>query len=190
MYYSWFIVVLVQILIQRFLPTFWRLKWFNLWWLPSMFSFLTSLRFGGRECGFPVPQEAIHQFDGILPAQHSLCGDDNLQIHFADLERQSGLVPPVNWTTAVQNYISLKSFRNIYSCMVLQHTCLCYLCHWVAWSAKCREYSCCMNCIKHFFVLHLLQLFAINIVMGKLIMLLGKGNTDLRTHSCMTFKEI
>ncbi|XP_049926248.1 uncharacterized protein LOC126406111 isoform X1 [Epinephelus moara] len=57
-------------------------------------------RFGGRECGFPVPQEALHQFNGILPAQHSLCGDDNLQIHFADLERQSGLVPPVNWTTA------------------------------------------------------------------------------------------
>ena len=56
-----------------------------------------------------MPQEAIHQFDDILPAQHNLCGDDNLQIHFADLERQSGLVPPVNWTTAVQNYISLKN---------------------------------------------------------------------------------
>ena len=36
-------------------------------------------------------------------------GDDNLQIQFADLERKSGLVPPVNWTTAVQNYISLKN---------------------------------------------------------------------------------
>lgn len=75
----------------------------------SIFSFLTGLRFVGRECGFPVPQKALHQFDGILPGQHSLCGDDNLKIRFADLERQSALVPPVNWTTAVQNDISLKN---------------------------------------------------------------------------------
>ena len=30
-----------------------------------MFSFLTGLSFGGRECEFPVPQEVIRQFDGI-----------------------------------------------------------------------------------------------------------------------------
>ena len=70
------------------------------------FGFLTGLRFDGRECGFPESQEALHQFDDILPAQCSMCGDDNLKIHFVDLERQSRLAPPVNWTTAVENYIS------------------------------------------------------------------------------------
>ncbi|AWP12639.1 putative fibrinogen C domain-containing protein 1-like [Scophthalmus maximus] len=75
----------------------------------SKYQIAFSLMFVGRECGFPVPQKALHQFDGILPGQHSLGGDDNLKIRFADLERQSALVPPVNWTTAVQNDISLKN---------------------------------------------------------------------------------
>ncbi|XP_053274006.1 uncharacterized protein LOC128436266 [Pleuronectes platessa] len=70
-------------------------------------------RFDGRECGFPVSQEALHQFDDLLPAPRSLCGDVDLQSHFADLERQSGLALPVNWTTAVVNYISLKNMSGL-----------------------------------------------------------------------------
>nr|XP_023008579.1 uncharacterized protein LOC106674987 [Maylandia zebra] len=70
-------------------------------------------RYGGRECGFQVPQDILHQFDDILPAQYSLCGDDNLQVHFTNLERQSELPRPVNWTTAVENYITLKNMTGL-----------------------------------------------------------------------------
>ncbi|KAF1379030.1 hypothetical protein PFLUV_G00196960 [Perca fluviatilis] len=70
-------------------------------------------RFGGRECGFPVSQDALHQFDDILPAQRSLCGDGNLEMHFAEMEQQSGLAPSLNWTTAVENYISLKDISGL-----------------------------------------------------------------------------
>ncbi|KAL4008606.1 hypothetical protein ACER0C_002458 [Sarotherodon galilaeus] len=70
-------------------------------------------RYGGRECGFQVPQEILHQFDHILPAQYSLCGDDNLQVHFTNSERQSELPQPVNWTTAVENYITLKNMTGL-----------------------------------------------------------------------------
>ncbi|CAI5677978.1 unnamed protein product [Oreochromis niloticus] len=70
-------------------------------------------RYGGRQCGFQVPQEILHQFDDILPAQYSLCGDDNLQVHFTNLERQSELPRPVNWTTAVENYITLKNMTGL-----------------------------------------------------------------------------
>ncbi|XP_034068662.1 uncharacterized protein LOC117544015 isoform X5 [Gymnodraco acuticeps] len=72
-------------------------------------------RFGGRECGFPVSWEALHHFDGIMQAssQYNLCGDENLEMHFVDLQRRSGLAPPVNWTAAVQNYISMKNMSGV-----------------------------------------------------------------------------
>ncbi|XP_034094533.1 uncharacterized protein LOC117561334 isoform X2 [Gymnodraco acuticeps] len=72
-------------------------------------------RFGGRECGFPVSWEALHHFDGIMQAssQYNLCGDENLEMHFVDLQRRSGLAPPVNWTAAVQNYISMKNISGV-----------------------------------------------------------------------------
>ena len=60
-----------------------------------------------------MSQEALHQFDDLLPAQRSLCGDVDLQSHYADLERQRGLALPVNWTTAVVNYISLKNMSGL-----------------------------------------------------------------------------
>ena len=56
-----------------------------------------------------MSKEALHQFDDLLRAQRSLCGDVNLQNHFADLERHSGLALPVNSTTAVVNCITLKN---------------------------------------------------------------------------------
>nr|XP_055036971.1 uncharacterized protein LOC129424369 [Misgurnus anguillicaudatus] len=70
-------------------------------------------RFNARDCGFPVSQEVLQEFEDILPEQRSLCGDDNLQVHFANLQTQSRLAPPVNWTTAVENYISLKNMSGL-----------------------------------------------------------------------------
>ncbi|KAI4828668.1 hypothetical protein KUCAC02_022747, partial [Chaenocephalus aceratus] len=71
--------------------------------------------FGGRECGFPVSWEALHHFDGIMQAssQYNLCGDENLEMHFVDLQRRSGLAPPGNWTAAVQNYISMTNMSGV-----------------------------------------------------------------------------
>ncbi|KAI7789248.1 hypothetical protein IRJ41_004186 [Triplophysa rosa] len=66
-------------------------------------------RFNARECGFPVSEEVLREFENILPAQRSLCGDDNLHLDFKNSQRLGGLVPPVNWTDAVENYIILKS---------------------------------------------------------------------------------
>ncbi|XP_056106311.1 uncharacterized protein LOC130084836 [Rhinichthys klamathensis goyatoka] len=71
-------------------------------------------RFDARDCGFPVSQEVIQDFEDILPPpQPSRCGDGNLQVRFADLERQSGLSPPVNWINAVENYITLKNMSGL-----------------------------------------------------------------------------
>ena len=80
-----------------------------------MFQCMTGLRFGGRECGFPVSWEALHHFDGIMQAssQYNLCGDENLEMHFVDLQRRSGLAPPGNWTAAVQNYMSMKNMSGV-----------------------------------------------------------------------------
>ncbi len=60
-----------------------------------------------------MSQEVIQEFEDILPPQRSLCGDGNLQVHFSDLQRQSGLSPPVNWITAVENYITLKNMSGL-----------------------------------------------------------------------------
>ncbi|KAF3844484.1 hypothetical protein F7725_007647 [Dissostichus mawsoni] len=62
-----------------------------------------------------VSWEALHHFDGIMQAssQYNLCGDENLEMHFVDLQRRSGLAPPVNWTAAVQNYISMKNMSGV-----------------------------------------------------------------------------
>ncbi|XP_039866540.1 uncharacterized protein LOC120720815 isoform X2 [Simochromis diagramma] len=81
--------------------------------IESWWSSFRKQRYGGRQCGFQVPQDILHQFDDILPAQYSLCGDDNLQVHFTNLERQSELPRPVNWTTAVENYITLKNMTGL-----------------------------------------------------------------------------
>ncbi|XP_067301218.1 uncharacterized protein [Pseudorasbora parva] len=70
-------------------------------------------RFDARDCGFPVSQEVIQEFEDILPLQRSLCGDGNLQVHFENLQRQNGLYPPVNWITAVENYITLKNLSGL-----------------------------------------------------------------------------
>ncbi len=60
-----------------------------------------------------MSQEVIQEFEDILPLQCSLCGDSNLQVHFSNLQRQSGLSPPVNWITAVENFITLKNMSRL-----------------------------------------------------------------------------
>ncbi|KAG9263170.1 hypothetical protein AMEX_G23174 [Astyanax mexicanus] len=72
-----------------------------------------SERFSGRNCGFAVSQLTLNQFDTMVPDHFSLCGDDNHQNHFEELQRQSGLTAPTDWTEAVEHYITLKSLTGV-----------------------------------------------------------------------------
>lgn len=81
--------------------------------MSSLLCFLCGLRFGGRDCGFPVDPQVLQEFKDLLPPTNSLCGDANLQAYFANLERQSQLVPPINWPAAVDNYIRLKEMAGL-----------------------------------------------------------------------------
>lgn len=58
-------------------------------------------RFGGSECGFPVCQEELAEF--AVEPTCSPCGDDNLQEHFGELQRQSGLMQSLTWESCVEN---------------------------------------------------------------------------------------
>lgn len=80
---KWRTIALVIILTWLFVG--WKDQFVVTWLI--VFQFLTGLRF---KCGFSESQEALHHFGDTLPALCSLCDDDNLQIHFADLERQNG----------------------------------------------------------------------------------------------------
>ncbi|CAL8241411.1 unnamed protein product [Gadus morhua 'NCC'] len=70
-------------------------------------------RFGGRDCGFQVDPQVLQEFKDLLPPTNSLCGDDDLQAYFANLERQSQLAPPINWPAAVDNYLALKEMAGL-----------------------------------------------------------------------------
>lgn len=50
-------------------------------------------QFGGTDCGFTVSQEELGEF--MAESTYSPCGDDHLQAHFEDLQRQSGLMQPL-----------------------------------------------------------------------------------------------
>lgn len=56
--------------------------------------------------------ESLNEFKSLRPAPHSPCGDNDLQIHFEDLQRQNGLALPVSWVTA-ENYITIKSLSGV-----------------------------------------------------------------------------
>lgn len=68
-------------------------------------------RFNGTECGFPISQDDLNQF--LAEPTLSMCGDDQLQAKFEELQRQGNLSTPQNWVTGVENYITLKNMAEI-----------------------------------------------------------------------------
>ncbi|KAI9525212.1 hypothetical protein NQZ68_009892 [Dissostichus eleginoides] len=60
-------------------------------------------RYGGTDCGFPVPQDDLGQF--VLDSANSPCGDNHFQEHFENLQRTSGLMQPLTWESC-----NLKDF--------------------------------------------------------------------------------
>lgn len=83
----------------------------------SQFGHLSVLapRFNGRNCGFPASPQALSQFDSLMPAPAPATagGDDEQQTRFEELQRQSGLTPPLQWESAVENYITLKTMVDL-----------------------------------------------------------------------------
>lgn len=70
-------------------------------------------RFDGRQCGFPLSREALNPFHDIVATRQSRCGDEQLDVVLANLEQQSGLIPPTNWATAVEFYMALKNMSRL-----------------------------------------------------------------------------
>ncbi|XP_032413133.1 uncharacterized protein LOC116716388 isoform X2 [Xiphophorus hellerii] len=68
-------------------------------------------RFGGTDCGFPVSQEQLGQF--VTETNNIQCGDEHLQAHFENLQRQCGLAHPQSWESCVENYIKLKNMADL-----------------------------------------------------------------------------
>lgn len=70
-------------------------------------------RFNGRNCGFPASTEALSQFNSLMPAPATPAGDEEQQTRFEELQRQSGLTHPLQWESAVENYITLKNMVDL-----------------------------------------------------------------------------
>ncbi|XP_024117477.2 uncharacterized protein LOC112139011 [Oryzias melastigma] len=71
-------------------------------------------RFDGRNCGFPTSAEAITRFSSQMPPATTLDSDEeDLEAHFSQLQRQSGLPTPLDWEAATENYIKLKNMANL-----------------------------------------------------------------------------
>ena len=68
-------------------------------------------RFNGRDCARPVSQEDLEQF--VVQPTRSPCGDEQLETHFEELQRQGGLTQCLTWECAVENYITLKNMAGI-----------------------------------------------------------------------------
>ncbi|XP_028456051.1 uncharacterized protein LOC114570053 [Perca flavescens] len=70
-------------------------------------------RFNGRNCGFPASTQTLSQFDSLMPAPATPGGEDEQQTRFEELQRQSGLTSPLQWESAVENYITLKNMADL-----------------------------------------------------------------------------
>ena len=57
----------------------------------------------------PTSAEALRQFSSLIPTAATPDVDAELQTVFSDLQRQSGLITPLHWEDAVENYIALKN---------------------------------------------------------------------------------
>ncbi|KAF3842919.1 hypothetical protein F7725_001768, partial [Dissostichus mawsoni] len=78
--------------------------------IESWWSYFRKQRYGGTDCGFPVPQDDLGQF--VLDSTNSPCGDEHFQEHFENLQRTSGLMQPLTWESCVANYINMKNMAN------------------------------------------------------------------------------
>ena len=77
------------------------------------FFFVHAPRFNGRNCGFPASTQTLSQFDSLMPAPATPGGEDEQQTRFEELQRQSGLTSPLQWESAVENYITLKNMADL-----------------------------------------------------------------------------
>ncbi|XP_041864343.1 uncharacterized protein LOC121654328 [Melanotaenia boesemani] len=78
---------------------------------PEAMYFLPH-RFNGMNCGFPASPQTVSQLERHVPAPAAPDGDSD-QHDFEELQRQSGLAPPLQWQPAVENYITLKNMTDI-----------------------------------------------------------------------------
>ncbi|MEQ2312959.1 hypothetical protein AMECASPLE_036717 [Ameca splendens] len=68
----------------------------------------------GRNCGFPASAQALSQFNTLMPTAGTPSDDDDEQENcFEELQRQSGLPPPLQWEAAVEIYITLKNMADL-----------------------------------------------------------------------------
>ncbi|XP_055020900.1 uncharacterized protein LOC110160159 isoform X2 [Boleophthalmus pectinirostris] len=67
-------------------------------------------RFHGRNCGFPTSSQTVHHLYSLLPARTT---HDELQPIFDELRRQRGLAAPLQWESAVENYVLLKDMAGL-----------------------------------------------------------------------------
>lgn len=70
-------------------------------------------RFNGRNCGFPATTQTLNHLDSIMPLPATPGGVGQEQTRFEELRRQCGLTAPLQWESAVENYIILKNMAGL-----------------------------------------------------------------------------
>lgn len=61
----------------------------------------------------PTSAEALSQFNTLMPTPATPSDDDEQEICFEELLRQSGLSPALQWEGSVENYITLKNMADL-----------------------------------------------------------------------------
>ncbi|KAL7371569.1 hypothetical protein ABVT39_001257 [Epinephelus coioides] len=69
-------------------------------------------RFDGSNCGFPASAQTLNHITSIMPVP-ATPGEDEHETLFGELQRQSGLTAPLQWESAVENYITLKNMAGL-----------------------------------------------------------------------------
>uniref|UniRef100_A0A3P9IEL3 Integrase core domain-containing protein n=1 Tax=Oryzias latipes TaxID=8090 RepID=A0A3P9IEL3_ORYLA len=69
-------------------------------------------RFDGSNCGFPASAQTLNHITSIMPVPATPGGDEHETL-FGELQQESGLRAPVQWESAVENYITLKTMAGL-----------------------------------------------------------------------------
>ncbi|XP_076002269.1 uncharacterized protein LOC143004144 isoform X2 [Genypterus blacodes] len=69
-------------------------------------------RFDGSNCGFPASAQTLNHITSIMPVPATPAGDEHETL-FGELQRQSGVRAPLQWESAVENYITLKNMSGL-----------------------------------------------------------------------------
>ncbi|KAE8277943.1 hypothetical protein D5F01_LYC23869 [Larimichthys crocea] len=69
-------------------------------------------RFDGSNCGFPASAQTLNYITNIMPVP-AVAGRDEHENLFEELQRQSGLRAPLQWESAVDNYITLENIAGL-----------------------------------------------------------------------------